>query len=466
MGVAAAALLAGARMLRYPEMGVLGGTAAAAVLLSLVLAVWHPRVSVSLTVTPRRASCGEPATLTVALRNDARWRSPSFGVRLPVGSAGVRSDQSMTPDETRLAGGASSPAYVVLPVARMPGSGTRTVELALRTESRGVMTIGPVEITRTDPFGLVTRRQSLAATATLHIRPLVLRLAPLATAPSHEPDGQTGHGTAGGLDIHTLRPYAAGEDLRLVHWPSSARAGELMVRTHVDPTEPAATVVLDVRSEAYPPGLAGRAAFEAAVDVAAAAVMTCAGEAFGVRLVTTAGLRVLGRRRRRDADILLDELAAVDLSQDATLNVIGTLRRGGLGTLVLVTGGLDRLAPAALRTVGHTYGRVVLLRVGPRSEATARAVLRRDSSERARLRPAMSVRASGSPTASGVAAGPLSAAGRSWAGGAAMATHARGGRLGVVGRLTVIDIPDATALAGRWPAVWSRGRGPIEERYR
>ncbi len=495
----AAVLLAGARLVHYPEVAVLGGTAAAAVALSLIVAVRQPRASAELRVSPHRVARGEPATLMITLRNHSRWTAPSFVLRLPLTTTIPRSEQDMAsarpypsddgsaapagdslasdsepsdsePSDSELSRGELSDgessrrdrasARVLVPISRLPGAGTRTIDVVLPTEERGMIMVGPVEITRSDPFGLVMRSQRLPGTATLHVRPIVAPLAPLASAPSREPDGQTGHGTAGGLEIHTLRPYATGEDLRLVHWPSSARAGELMVRTHMDPTEPAATVVLDVRRDAYPPGGAGRAAFEAAVDVAAAAVMTCAREVFGVRLVTTAGLRVLGRRRRRDADLLLDELATVEWADDATLDVLGTLRRGGLGTLVLVTGGFDRAAVAALTPVGHAYGRVVLVRVGPRSEATARAVLRRDSGERARLRPVSPTRASGVVSGRSLVAGAVAARR-----GAAHLSRVGAGP-GRAGRLTVIDVPDAAALAGRWPATWPRGFGVAGERRR
>ncbi|SNQ48738.1 hypothetical protein FRACA_2730003 [Frankia canadensis] len=426
----AIALLIGGRLLRYVEWVALGGTGAAAMGLALAVVARRPRVTVAVSVVPRRVARGEPAALVLALANLSRWSAPPFELRLPCGRD--------APD-------------IVRTISRLAGTGDRSVEVALRTSTRGVVTLGPAEVIRSDPFGLVIRRQAVAAPVTLFVRPDAQPLAALASAPSREPDGQTGHGTAGGLEIHTLRPYTAGEDLRLVHWLSSARVGELMVRTHVDPTEPAATVVLDVRPAAYPPGRVGETAFEQAVDVAAAAVMTCARESLGVRLVTTAGLRASGRRRRQDAGVLLDELAGVSLDDAATLDVVGTLRRGGLGTLVLVTGGFDRQGPAALAPVAHAYGRVVLVRVGPRSVATARALDRRDSSDRPRLR-------STSPA-------PDQAAGVTGWGRSAPAGARPIGTwpvedvgLRTAGRLTLIDIPDAAALAHRWPAPTGSGR--------
>jgi uncharacterized protein (DUF58 family) len=337
-------------------------------------------------------------------------------------------------------------------VMPLSAAAQRDIELPLDTSRRGVVLVGPAELTRVDPFGLVLRRQRLGVRDVLHVQPRVHPLAPLSSAPSRDPDGQTGSGTAGGLEIHTLREYTPGEDLRLVHWPSSARAGHLMVRTHVDPSEPAATVVLDTRPGAYPPGHVGIGSFEEAVDIAAAVVMTCAEESFGVRLLTTAGLRVTGRRRRRDVDALLDELAAVRLDETSSLDVVGTLRRGALGTLVLVTGGFDRDALTAVAEVVHAYGRVMVVRVGPRSTAAARALARRDSSDRARLRPNRPNRPMGP--------GLLS---RSTVGGPSLIDGMVGPR--TAGRLTVIDVSTAAALPDQWPVV-GRGRAASHGRTR
>ncbi|MCM3921360.1 DUF58 domain-containing protein [Frankia sp. AiPs1] len=531
MCVTVAALLLGARALRYAELAVLGGTGAAAMGLAAATAVRRPRVSVAVRVSPGRVVRGEAATLTVTVHNLSRWPSPPFTLHLPHGPAAARPDPSgpgapragrllaasdlvetwwerrtatitarggdgrvhtlpatrrgephtgrvpaghppraaddlHAPDPTpsRNSGtdgravpgapdsdppdGPDTPAAAVsVQVPRLAGSGCRTIELAMDTRRRGVVRVGPAEVIRSDPFGLTLRRQRLAAGGTLHVRPRTRPLAPLASAPSRDPDGQTGQGAAGGLEIHTLRRYAPGEDLRLVHWPSSARAGELMVRTHVDPSEPAATVVLDNRPAAYPPGRVGVATFEEAVDVTAAAVMTCAQQAFGVRLVTTAGLRVAGRRRRRDADVLMDELAGVHLDDAASLDVVATLRRGGLGTLVLVTGGFDRQALAALAPVAHAYGRVVLVRVGPRSPAAARAIDRRDFADRARLRTTASP---GRVMGIGVLGSTVPTGG----------THLDGTATRAAGRLTVIDVPDAEALGNYWPTGERNRRWP------
>ena len=53
----------------------------------------------------------------------------------------------------------------------------------------------------------------------------------------------------GGEDFYTLREYVVGDDLRRVHWASTARRGELMVRQDEVPWQGRATVLLDARRD-------------------------------------------------------------------------------------------------------------------------------------------------------------------------------------------------------------------------
>ena len=67
---------------------------------------------------------------------------------------------------------------------------------------------------------------------------------PLAGAAPHAL-GRTGD------DFYALRPYVVGDDLRRIHWPSTARHDELLVRQQEQPWQGRTTVVLDVRRAAH-----------------------------------------------------------------------------------------------------------------------------------------------------------------------------------------------------------------------
>ena len=81
----------------------------------------------------------------------------------------------------------------------------------------------------------------------------------------------------GSVTFHRLREYVIGDDLRKVHWPSTARLGKLVVRQYVDTAQPYTMVLVDLRPEVYSPD-----SFEEAIDVAASVVASMsAGEAPG-----------------------------------------------------------------------------------------------------------------------------------------------------------------------------------------
>jgi uncharacterized protein (DUF58 family) len=431
VGVLATAvvLAAGAFVLRYAELAALAAAALAALLIAALAVARRPPQRATFRVGPAGVPRGEPATLVVELRNPLRRPSPRVRVEIPW-SHGARG-------AVPAAGAAGT---IVVDVRRLDGASSRAVELPLDTQRRGVVGFGPVLVRRSDPFGLISSATWLAAADVLRVRPRAVPLGAPPAAPARDPDGRTADGAAGGVIFHGLREYVSGEDLRFVHWPSSARTGVLMVREHVEPSEPASTVVLDTRPAAYPPGEVGADTFEEAVDVAASVLLGCARESLGVVLLTTAGVRRSGRGRAPETYALLDDLAEVDLDPAGTLDVLSTVRRGGVGTLVVVTGGFDDGQLRAVAPVVHRFGQVVVVRVGARSLAAARARSRRTPADRPRLR-----RASSAPDAATLL-GRFDLIGRPSEIGTSVA-----------GRLRVVDIPDAARLAEVWP-VGSRGR--------
>jgi hypothetical protein len=108
---------------------------------------------------------------------------------------------------------------------------------------------------------------------------------PLGRRPAHSMTAAFPHHLRGSTDFRTLRPYVSGDELRHVHWPSSARVNTLMVRQFSDPPLPELTVLLDDRAEV----LTGDG-FEEAVEVAASVVDAASRGQHRVRLRTVSGL--------------------------------------------------------------------------------------------------------------------------------------------------------------------------------
>jgi uncharacterized protein (DUF58 family) len=115
---------------------------------------------------------------------------------------------------------------------------------------RGRYRFTGAEVAIEDPFGLARQRQQLSDTGTLIVYP---RLANLTTLFSER--GLRAHGGGrmllrrpAGFDLHSVREYEDGESLRRVHWPSTARRQQLMVKELEDAPRDEVVVVLDAQA--------------------------------------------------------------------------------------------------------------------------------------------------------------------------------------------------------------------------
>jgi uncharacterized protein (DUF58 family) len=157
---------------------------------------------------------------------------------------------------------------------------SRTVSYRMPRLPRGRYRAGPLHIRLTDPFHLVDVRRSFAATSEIIVAPVVERLRGVEAPRSMDVGDNAGSHSIGahGADDASTREYRTGDDLRKIHWRSSARTGALMVRQEERPWQGQLTVLLDTRSGAHADGPRSEAAdadervgssFEWAVSAAA-----------------------------------------------------------------------------------------------------------------------------------------------------------------------------------------------------
>jgi uncharacterized protein (DUF58 family) len=132
-----------------------------------------------------------------------------------------------------------------------------------------------------------------------------------------------------------------------VHWKSTARYGELMVRREEQPLKAHAAVLLDTRAIAHR-GSGPGSSFEWAVSCAASVGVHLIERGYRTRLVTDTGDTVpapgsqLGSTTPVEAGgLLLDELAVVDHSDGGGLARAEEALRAGEGLLVAIVGSLD-----------------------------------------------------------------------------------------------------------------------------
>ncbi|WP_330295983.1 DUF58 domain-containing protein [Streptomyces sp. NBC_00503] len=280
------------------------------------------RVSGSRRLSPMRVPAGAEARVQLRLDNTSR---------MPTGLL-------MLQDRVPYVLG-PRPRFVL---DRVEPGGHREVSYRVRSDLRGRYPLGPLQLRLSDPFGLVELTRSFSAYDTLTVIPRTeaLPAVRLTGESSGYGDGSRRSLALAGEDDVIPRGYRRGDDLRRVHWRSTARYGELMVRREEQPQRSRATVLLDTRRLAYE-GAGPDSAFEWAVSGTASALVHLLEQGYAVRLLTDTGDCVPregggftsgGQESAEAAGLMMDTLAVVGHSDGAGLSrAYDAVRGGGTG---------------------------------------------------------------------------------------------------------------------------------------
>ena len=163
-------------------------------------------------------------------------------------------------------------AAVMAPLPALAPGQNHQIRLKLEARSRGVIDLGPVTMEAGDPLGLIRRRRILAGARKLYIHPRTVALPPLEAGLERDLEGDPGPGIVDDdLEFHALRPYAPGDDMKRVHWLSTARAGTLMVRQYEPTLRTRTELILDGQAASY----RNADEFELAVEIYASLGCQC-----------------------------------------------------------------------------------------------------------------------------------------------------------------------------------------------
>src|SRR5215218_7729128 len=291
--------------------------AALPLLTAFILGRSRYRLALVRSVGPQTVTAGQPATVQLTMTNEGR--TPS----------GVL----MLEDHVPYVLG-TRPRFVLDGI----GQGWRRhVTYQVRSDVRGRFEIGPMSVRVSDPFGLIELGRTFHATARLTVTPRTVALPtiPLGGAWTGSGDNRPRAFATGSAEDVTVREYRRGDDLRRVHWRSSARVGELMVRREEQPWQSRATVFLDNRTRAHR-GQGIASSLEAAVSAAASIAVNLSQRGFTVRLVTAMGEDPGTVWHFRDAELntgpLLEALAVVQPTAHVQYDTgwLAESARGGL----------------------------------------------------------------------------------------------------------------------------------------
>ena len=325
-----------------PELAVIAAAGGCVLGVAALAVRFAPlRLELRRSIRPSRLPVGEPCQIVLRVRNVASLRSPVLALRDDVGRFGEAS----------------------LQLAPLPAGATRDATYSFPTHHRGLHPVGPLTVDVEDPFGLWRASHPQPGVQTVIVLPRTWKLSPLPPAPGDEPErGVRALASNSTVDeeFAALRPYAPGDDIRRIHWRTTARLGTPVVRQFDQPWQLRTTVLLDVRRGAH-----DDASFERAVSAAASVVVMAARRQELVRLVTTAGddsgFVPAGDR----VDQLMDRLAEVGVDSRGSLTgTVAHLARRPTGRLVTCVGNLEASEHGGLVDGSRRFGLHVLVVTG------------------------------------------------------------------------------------------------------
>ncbi|SFW76482.1 DUF58 domain-containing protein [Amycolatopsis australiensis] len=281
-------------------------------LVAVFISATRLRIGAARELHPQRVAVGGAGEVQLEL-----WRSG----RLPAG-------EILLEDGVPYALG-SRPRFVV---ERLPHDRRVALRYPLQPVLRGIQQVGPLRATITDPFGLCEFERELIGHSRLVVVP---RVVPLWGLPS---GAGIGVGDDGTVRLHAgqgepdviVRQYRQGDDLRKVHWRSTARRDEIMVRVEERPWRGGTTVLLDHRAAAHH-GSGPAASLEWAVSFAASAALHLRRSGHRVRLVTEHGATLAdapGEGGDHYDNVLLDALAALQPAHQRDITLAGDPAEG------------------------------------------------------------------------------------------------------------------------------------------
>ncbi|MDA0566750.1 DUF58 domain-containing protein [Streptomonospora sp. S1-112] len=343
VAAAGALLLTAGVVSQYKEVAVLGAVALLAVAAAVAVVGRPAEVVAERTLPAVRTTPGSTVRVRVRARNTGR-RALQVSERVA---------------------GADGERHVPLPPLGARATGEAGYRVA--ASRRGVIELGPLRAGRSDPLGLAELRRGFGPTDRVWVHPRWEHLRAIPVGRVADPDGVVDNARAGTLTFHTLRDYVPGDDLRHVHWRSSARLDKLVVREYIDTSQTRVCVLLDDR-----PTPGGDTRLDEVAGAAASILAT------GVRASLHCELRLVSGRGRESTGglpTLLDLLAEARPTPEADLaSALRLARARPAGdTAVLVSGALTDADLRLFAQVRDRYAGLLAVLVGAEERPAAPA---------------------------------------------------------------------------------------------
>jgi uncharacterized protein (DUF58 family) len=353
MAIIGIVIIVAARVLGAIEFYVVGGALLGLVAgTAIYITFTRRRIAVDRELHPPRVHAGSPSRVDLRVENQGSRRTPVLGLRDAV--SGTRG--------ANLHVGPLKPKGVVRAAYRLP------------TDKRGVLEIGPLQVVLSDPFGLTQVSMNASGVSELTVYPHIDEIVPIPQTTGNDPMAGAEHPNAlgrSGDDFYALRKYVVGDDLRRVHWASTAKYDELMVRQDEQPWQGRASVLVDVRRATNTDE-----SLELVISAAASIVNASQRRQDLVRLITTDGSDSGFAAGHAHVEAIMEHLAAIEASHDAAFRrVIDRVARSATGgALIAVVANVPPEEIDSLVRLRKRFGSVTIVQFDPSAWAAGPVV--------------------------------------------------------------------------------------------
>jgi uncharacterized protein (DUF58 family) len=304
----------------WAELTTFAGLTGFVLLAAVASAMGSSRYAVILDLAQRRVCVGERAVGRVRVRNVSNRALLPAEIELPVGAG-----------------------LAVFPLPRLAPGVVHGDIFAVPTARRCVVVVGPVRSVRGDALGLVRREVRWTDPVELFVHPRTVPLNGAAAGFLKDLEGRpTRDLSASDVSFHALREYVVGDDRRHVHWKSTARTGQLMVRQYEETHRSHLAVALSSNPVDYQ----DLEEFELAVSVAGSLGVQALREEKEITVMLQGG-----SVRGGSVDRLLDDLTRVKLEpgRDDIVTLAKSVGSAVLGASVIVLLFGGGVTPAQMR---------------------------------------------------------------------------------------------------------------------
>ena len=291
---------------------------------------------------PRRACVGDPVAVRLVVSNPSRRSLPLMRMEdlFPAFDPTIVTSERLRPGEHA------------------------DLELVKQARRRGVFTSGQTVVTSGAPFGFTRSRRAIDVASEMTVVPqwFDLRSFPILEPSSFPSDVLHERARTGaGQEYLGVREYRPGDPQRAVHWRTTARVGQLVVREFEEEVQSRVTLIIAGRDVGEPPD----SAFEALVSAAASIAIYALNTGHPVDLLRPApdGISHLGDPDRFD---ILDWLAGAEPIDGPVTPLVSQAlarvgRRGTVVVLVPSVGEAGRDAGEAARTIQTAGSRAIVV---------------------------------------------------------------------------------------------------------